>query len=131
VSLLRPSSGQRLARALIAFVWLAHQLGFAAHGAMQVRSALAGGSAEICTSAGLARAPVDLQLPAPSDHEPTAGNVCDLCTTTTLPALATAPLQTRAAPRSGPASKMALSTPSANDFPKRAHQSRAPPAQLS
>jgi hypothetical protein len=127
---LRRTNRRRLSLALLALAWLAQQFGFAAHSAMQLRRA-AGGMGEICTGAGLVRAPVDHGSSAPAERAPPSGSVCDVCTAGTLPAHSApaGPLFTIAQLEVAAASTG--STPAANDPRLSAHRARAPPSLLS
>jgi hypothetical protein len=120
---------RRLALALLAFAWAAQQLGFAAHGEMQRRMAASGGHGDICTSAGLARAPVDPATPA--EHLPSTAGFCDVCGGATLGALA-APAPLAFSARSTATPVRSVTAPAvALAHPQRAHRPRAPPAPLS
>jgi hypothetical protein len=125
----RPLHRRRLALALVAFAWLAQQLGFAAHGPMQVGAALGGPLAEICTSAGLAPATGD---PAsPGGHRTQGPSLCDLYAATAVPVPAsTPPLGFLGAVR-GQVNLPTRTAAVAHDFARRAHPSRAPPLLLS
>lgn len=128
VSVSRPLRRRRRAIALLALVWLAQQLGLAAHGEMQRRMVAGGGFGEICTSAGLVRGPAD--APAPG-QAPSAAGFCDVCAGATLNAL-TAPAQLAFSARAPVASVGTTAAPAlALGHPQRAHRPRAPPARLS
>ena len=120
---------RHLTLALLALVWLAQQLGLAAHGTMQLRMAAGGATGEVCTSAGLVRAPGD--APEPAGHLPSAASFCDVCAGAALAVLpAPAPVAllapVRTATAAGPASRSLDTAPS-----ERAHRPRAPPTLLS
>jgi hypothetical protein len=118
---------RRFALALLALCWLAQQIGFAAHADMQRRMAVAGGWGEICTSAGVVRAPVD----GPAEHRPAAATFCDVCAGAALGA----PLAPAALAFHVPAAPAAITTPAtpapAATGSHRAHRPRAPPVLLS
>jgi hypothetical protein len=120
---------RRLALALVAFAWAAQQLGFAAHGEMQRRMAAGGGMGEICTAAGLARAPAD--APAPAGNGSAVADLCDVCAGATLLALGTpAPLPSFGHALAAPSGTAGAAAP-ASSHPQSAHRPRAPPALLS
>jgi hypothetical protein len=126
---LKLRSRRRIVIALVALSWLAQQLGFAAHGEMQRRMAAGGGHGDICTSAGLARAPVDPAPPA--EHPPSTAVFCDVCAGSTLGALgAPAPLAFPARSTATPVESVAAPA-IALAHPQGAHRPRAPPALLS
>jgi hypothetical protein len=121
----RPPHRRRLALAVVALAWLAQQLGFAAHGPMQVGAALGGPLGEICTSAGIAPAPGD--PPSPSKHRTQGADLCDLCTVASLPALAAARVPGLTVAQRETDAAAAPSPAPAHDSPWRANRSRAPP----
>jgi hypothetical protein len=119
-----------LALALLLLACMAQQLGAAAHGAMGTRAVLSGGMFdEICSSAGLTRAPS--QGPAePAKLPAAAGGVCDLCATATMASLPPAsPASCPAAPFDIAPLAFAAPLPLASP-PQRANRSRAPPRSL-
>lgn len=121
---------RRGALALVALALLAQQVGVPAHAAMQLRSALGGPAAEICSSSHPRGAPGE-SVPPSDGSVLGAGGLCDLC--------ATATAATAANSRVPPAgSQPVVAPPDSRDAgplhrtrSRRAHQSRAPPLPVS